>query len=126
MGVMGRPRGVAVAALLLVVSGLLAGVGGLLLSWVSSCCGSPDPPDGTPVLVGLVTAAGLVAAGVMLWCGGVSSTAVLALASVGPVVSGVAAAGSSDFQALLPFTVLGWVALWWLVRRPRARAWLVQ
>jgi hypothetical protein len=124
--VVARPRVVAVSACLLVVSGLVAAIMGLLLSWVSNCCGSPDPPDGTPALVGLVAGASLGAAGVLLWRATASRATVLGLAAVGPVVCGVAAVGSVDFQALLPCAVVAWGGLWLVLRRPAGRGWLVK
>jgi len=128
MGGMGvvRPRAVGVSACLLVVTGLVAATMGLLLSWVSNCCGSPDPADGTPALVGLAAGAALGTAGVALWRRAASRTTVLGLAAVGPVVCGIAAAGSVDFQALLPFALVAWGALWFLLRRPAAGDWLVR
>ena len=62
--------------------------------------------------------------GLRAWSSGAaaaSRTTVLGLAAVGPVVCGIAAAGSVDFQALLPFALVAWGGLWFLLRRPAGR-----
>jgi hypothetical protein len=117
---------VAAATVVLVALGVLASVAGLLLSAVSSCCGSPDPADGTPLLVGLVVGVALVASGVVLWRGARPAATVLALAAAGPGACAVAASGSSDFQALLPVAVVAWLALAWLLRRSGPKRWLAR
>lgn len=122
----GRPRPAAAVAAVLVALGVLAPVAGLLLSAVSSCCGSPDPVDGTPFLVGLVVGAALATSGLVLWRGGRPPATVLAPAAAAPAACALAAPGSSDFQALLPVAVVAWLALWWLLRRPVTRRWLAR
>lgn len=49
-------RGAGVASL--VVLGLVAVLVGLLDTWVSSCCGSPDPSDPLPASVGVALGLG--------------------------------------------------------------------
>ena len=122
----GRPRAVTAVTVVLMALGVLASVAGLLLSAVSSCCGSPDPVDGTPFLVGLLVGVALAASGLVLWRGGRPAATVLALAAAGPGACALAAPGSSDFQALLPVALAAWLGLAWLLRRPAPRQWLAR
>lgn len=96
------------------------------MSAVSSCCGSPDPADPTPTLVGLMVAASTAAAGIGLWSGRVSRRVLLLCGAAMPAVVLAVSPSSSDFQGLVPIVVLGWLWLWWYLRRPVAIGWIDQ
>ncbi len=121
---MERPRSVSFVVVALALLAVVCVLLGLVAKQVSACCGSPDPPDGTPALVGLLVggavalaAAGLCAAFLPVWA------LVLCTAAV-PITCAVAASSSSDLAALLPFAAVGWIAFWLFVRQPFVRAWL--
>jgi hypothetical protein len=96
------------------------------LSAASSCCGSSGPADPTPTFVGIVVAVALLAAGYGIWTGRASRRTVLLCAAVVPVVVLAVSPYSSDFAGLVPFVVVGWLWLWWYLRRPAAFAWVGQ
>jgi hypothetical protein len=121
-----RPSSVAAVALVLILVGVLAALTGVGLSAASSCCGSSDPADPTPTLVGIVVAVALCAAGYGIWTGRASRRTVLLCAAVVPVVVLAVSPSSSDFAGLVPFVVVGWLWLWWYLRRPAASAWVGQ
>ena len=111
-------RSTAVASWVMVAVGVAAGVLGLLASWASNCCGSPDPADPTPAVLGVVlgAVAWLVAWGLRAgWSGGL----VLGLAAVLPVGCLVVGLHSTDAAGLAPFAALGWVGLAVLLWRRR-------
>ena len=66
---MSRSRGAKIVAALLWVAGLAAIVVGMGFSAVSGCCGSREPADSRPVVIGLVIGSLLFAAGAVLWIG---------------------------------------------------------
>ena len=119
-----RPRSVALVASGLVALAVISALGGFAATEVSACCGSPDEPDGTYALVGLLVGAllGFAAAGLALplmpWW------AILICASGVPIICMIAAPSSSDLAGFAPFGVIRWVALAWFLRRPRTVAWL--
>jgi hypothetical protein len=119
-----RPRSIAAVAVLLALVGVLSAVAGVGLSAASSCCGSTDPADPTPALVGLVLAVAMLAAGVGLWSGRVSRRAVLLCGAAVPAVVLALSPWSPDLGALVPVVVLGWLWLWWYLRRPIAASWV--
>jgi hypothetical protein len=106
--------------------GVLAALTGVGLSAASSCCGSSDPADPTPTFVGIVVAVALLAAGYGIWTGRASRRTVLLCAGVVPGVVLAVSPYSSDFAGLVPFVVVGWLWLWWYVRRSAACAWFGQ
>ena len=71
-----------------------------------------------------MVAAALAAAGVGLWSGRVSRRVVLLCAAAVPVVALAVSPWSSDFQSLVPVGLLGWLGLWWYLRRPVAIGWV--
>lgn len=111
-------------AVVLMLVGVLAAFTGVALSAASSCCGSSDPADPTPLLVGIVSAAAMLAAGYGTWTGRASLRALLLLAAVVPVVMLGASPFSMDFAGLVPFAVVGWLWLWWYLRRRAAFGWI--
>jgi hypothetical protein len=119
-----RPRSVAAVAVVLILVGGLSALAGITLSAASSCCGSPDPADPTPSLVGVVVAAALSAAGVGLWSGRMSRRVLLLCGAAVPAVVIAVSPSSSDFQGLAPVALLGWLWLWWYLRRPVATGWI--
>jgi hypothetical protein len=119
-----RPRSVVAVAVGLIVTGGLSALAGVAASAASSCCGSPDPADPTPALAGLVAAAGVSAAAIGLWRGRMRRGALLLVSAALPVAVVAAAPSSSDLAALVPVVLLGWLALWWYLRRPVAAGWL--
>jgi hypothetical protein len=108
----------------LTLLGVVAALAGIALSAVSTCCGSPDPAHPGPTVIGFVVGIALAAAGVGLWSGRMSRRCVLLCSAVAPAVLLVASAWSVDVQGLVPFVVLGWLGLWWYLRRRRATEWL--
>jgi hypothetical protein len=119
-----RPRSITAVAVVLTLAGVVSALAGIALSAASSCCGSPDPADPGPALVGLAVAAAMSAAGVGLWSGRLSRRVLLLCAAAVPVVALAASPWSSDFQALVPVALLGWLWLWWYLRRPVAIGWV--
>jgi hypothetical protein len=118
-----RPRSITAVAVVLTVVGVLSALAGITLSAASSCCGSTDPADPMPTLIGVVTAAAMSAAGVGLWSGRVSRRVVLLCGAAVPAVALALSPWSSDFQGLVPVVLLGWLGLWWFLRRPVAIGW---
>ena len=120
----GRPRSITAIAVALILVGVSSALVGMAASAASSCCGSSDPADPAPTLVGIMVAAALSAAGVGLWSGRVSRRVVLLCAAAVPVVALAASPWSSDFQGLVPVGLLGWLWLSWYLRRPVAVGWV--
>jgi hypothetical protein len=119
-----RPRSVHLVAGVLGALAVLSALVGVAASQVSSCCGSPDPPDTTYAVVGLLVGGALVAAAGGLWARFLPSWALLACAASVPVTCAIAARSSSDLAGVLPFAVVGWVSFAWFLRRPRVARWL--
>lgn len=115
-----------VTAVLLVLLALVSALGGLVLTWVSACCGSPDPVDPTPFIWSLLAAGLLATAGVGLLRGRMRRGPLLALTLV--VVGGCFVAGLSsiDLQAVFVVLLVGWVGLVLLLRRPGPALWLAR
>jgi hypothetical protein len=111
-------------AVVLTLVGVLSALAGITMSAVSSCCGSPDPVDPTPAWVGLLVAAAMAAVGGGLWSGRVSRRVLLLCGAVVPAVILAVSPSSSDFQGLVPVVLLGWLWLWWYLRRPVAIGWV--
>lgn len=109
---------------MLTAVGVLSALTGIAVSAASSCCGSPDAADPKPTLVGVVTAAAMSAAGVGLWSGRVSRRVLLLCCAAVPAVALAVSPWSSDFQGLVPVVLLGWLWLWWYLRRPVAIGWV--
>ena len=110
--------------MVLIFVGVLSALAGIGLSAASSCCGSADPVDRTPALVGVVVALAMSAAGVGVWSGRVSRRPLLLCAAAVPAVVLAVSPSSSDFVGLVPVVVLGWLWLWWYLRRPVAVGWI--
>ena len=119
-----RPGSIAAVAVALCLLAVLSALTGVALSAVSSCCGSSEPADGTPAVVGFVAAAPFLAAGIGLWSGRMSSRVLLVCTAVPLVVAGAASPYSLDLAGLVPFGLLGWLGLFWYLRRPAARGWV--
>ena len=109
--------------MLAAVVSALAGIG---ISMVSSCCGSSEPADPSAALIGIGVAGALTVSGIGLWSGRLSRRALLVCSAALPAVVVAATPSSSDLAGLLPFVLLGWVGLWWYLRRPAARGWIGQ
>ncbi len=103
---------------------VLCALVGVAASQFSNCCGSPDPPDQTYALVGLLVGGALVLAAGGLWARFLPPWALLICVACVPVVCAVSASSSSDLAGALPFAVVGWAVFWWFLRRPRVAAWL--
>ena len=119
-----RPRSSTAVAVVLTFVGVLSALAGIGLSAASSCCGSRDPIDPTAALVGVVVAVAMAAAGVGLWSGRVSRRPLLLCAAAVPAVVLAVSPSSPDFAVLVPVVVLGWLWLWWYLRRPVAVGWI--
>ena len=119
-----RPRSITAVAVVLTLIGAVSALAGVGLSAASGCCGSPDPTDPRPALVGVVVAAAMSAAGVGLWSGRVSRRVLLLCGATVPAVVVAVSPSSSDFQGLVPVALLGWLWLWWYLRRPVATGWV--
>ena len=117
-----RPRSCTVVAVVLCALAVVVCLAGLVLTSVSACCGSPDPPDGTYAFVGSIVGAGLALAGVALWAGWLPRWVLLVLTAGLPVASVVS--GSADGVALFTGTTLAWLGLGWFLWRPATAAWL--
>jgi lysylphosphatidylglycerol synthetase-like protein (DUF2156 family) len=119
-----RPRSVHLVAGVLATLAVLCALVGVAATQVSNCCGSPDPPDQTYALVGLLAGCALVLAAGGLWTRLLPAWAILICAATPPVVCALAASSSSDLAGVVPFAIVGWVALGWFLRRPPVAAWL--
>lgn len=119
-----RPATVVVAGLALLATALVSGCFGLLVTMVSNCCGSPEPPDRGPAILGITVAGCLALAAFGLMAGWMGRWLVLALTAAAPVTCFAAAPVSSDLGALAPVALLAWGAFAWFLRRPVPRAWL--
>lgn len=111
-------------SVVLVIVGLVAALVGIAATAVDGCCGSPEPGDTTPTLVGIGVGGATILAAVLLWLGGTSRWPVLGAAAALPVACVVAAGSSSDLAAAAPLTVVGWCLLAVFVSRGRPAAWL--
>jgi len=80
--------------------------------------------EGVYAGVGILVGAALVGAATVLWAGAVPAWVVIGLASSFPLMCVVGAPTSSDLATMVPFAVVGWLALWWLLRRPGIVSWL--
>ena len=118
-----RPRSVHLVAGVLGTLAVVCVLAGVAATQVSSCCGSPDPPDQTYAMVGLLVGGALVVAAAGLWTRFLPRALLICAASV-PVICAVATPSSSDIGGMLPFAVIGWAAFWWFHRRPRVATWL--
>jgi hypothetical protein len=104
--------------------GMISVLVGLSATALGGCCGSREGGDSTPALYGLVVGGASVAAGVLLWVGGVSRWLVLGLAAAVPVACVAASRSSTDLAAAATLAVVGWLLLVWFVSRGRVAAWL--
>ncbi len=111
-------------SILLVIVGLVAALVGIAATAVDGCCGSPEPGDTTPTLVGIGVGGATILSAVLLWVGGRTRWPVLAAAAAVPIACLVAAGSSSDLAAAAPIVVIGWCLLAFFVRRGRPAAWL--
>ena len=119
-----RPRSVHLVAGVLGTLAVLCVLAGVAATQFSNCCGSPDPPDQTYALVGLLVGGALALAAAGLWARFLPSWALLSCAAGVPIICAVAAPSSIDLAGVLPFAVIGWAAFWWFLRRPRVATWL--
>jgi hypothetical protein len=119
-----RPPSVTAVAVVLILLGVVSALGGITLSAVSNCCASPDPTDPTAAWIGIGVAAAMSVAGIGLWSGRLPRAVLLLCAAALPAVVVAASPSSSDLTGLVPVVLLGWLALWWYLRRPAARGWL--
>ena len=76
---------------MLVLVGLVAALVGIAASAQDGCCGSQEPGDTTPSLVGIGVGGATIRSAVLLWRGGTSRWPVLAAAAAVPVACLVAA-----------------------------------
>ncbi len=111
-------------SIVLVIVGLVAAMVGIAATAMDGCCGSPEPGDTTPTLVGIGVGGATILSAVLLWVGGTSRWPVLAAAAAVPVACLVAAGSSSDLAAAAPIVVVGWCLLAVFVSRGRPAAWL--
>ena len=111
-------------SIVLVIVGLVAALVGIAATAMDGCCGSREPGDTTPTLVGIGVGGATILSAVLLWLGGTSRWPVLAAAAAVPVACLVAAGSSSDLAAAAPFVVVGWCLLAVFVSRGRPAAWL--
>ena len=122
--VKGRPGSITAVAVVLSLLGVFSGLSGMTVSATSSCCGSSDPADTTPALLGFVVAAPIVGAAVGLWTARMSRR-VLLLCTAAPLAVAVAASPYSlDLGSLVPVGLLAWLWLVWFLHRPVARGWV--
>jgi hypothetical protein len=118
------PWSVTVVSILLVIVGLVAAMLGIAATAMDGCCGSREPGDTTPTLVGIGVGGATILSAVLLWVGRTSRWPVLAAAAAVPVACLVAAGSSSDLAAAAAFAVVGWCLLAVFVSRGRPAAWL--
>ena len=119
-----RPPSVTGVAVVLILVGVVSALGGIALSAVSNCCGSPDPADPSAALIGIGVAAAMSVASIGLWSGGLPRGVLLLCTAALPAVVVAASFSSSDLAGLVPVVLLGWLALWWYLRRPAASGWI--
>lgn len=119
-----RPRSIAAVAVVTILLGVLSTLSGMAVSAASSCCGSSDPSDTTPTLLGFIVAAPIVAAGIGLWSARMTRRVLLLCTAVPLAVAAAASPYSSDLQSLGPVGLLAWLWLFWYLRRPVAFVWV--
>ena len=119
-----RPTVVVLVAVGLVGLATCSALAGFALSWVSSCCGSSDQSDATPILVGLLVAGATVVTSYGLWSGAMTRPVLLAITLVVPAVCVIAAFSAVDFQGLVPFAVIGWFLFRWFLSRRQVEEWI--
>lgn len=104
--------------------GVFSALSGMAVSATSSCCGSSDPADTTPALLGFVIAAPIVAAAVGLWTARMSRRVLLLCTAAPLAVVAAASPYSLDLGSLVPVGLLAWLWLVWYLRRPVALGWV--
>jgi hypothetical protein len=119
-----RPGSITTVAVVVTLVGALSALAGMGMSAASTCCGSSDPADPMPTLVGVAVAVAMSAAGAGLWSGRMSRRRVLLCGAAVPAVVLAVSPWSSDFASLVPLVVLGWLWLWWYLRRSGAVGWV--
>ena len=119
-----RPPSVTAVAVVLILVGVVSALGGITVSAVSNCCGSPDPADPTAAWIGIGVAAAMSVAGIGLWSGRLPRAVLLICTAALPAVVVAVSPSSSDLAGLVPVVLLGWLALWWYLRRPAASEWI--
>jgi hypothetical protein len=118
------PRSVVVVSILLVIVGLVAALVGIAATAVDGCCGSPEPGDTTPTVVGIGVGGATILSAVLLWLGGTTRWPVLVAAAAVPAACLVAAGSSSDLAGAAPLVVVAWCLLAVFVSRGRPAAWV--
>jgi hypothetical protein len=119
-----RPRSIAAVAVVLFLLGVLSALSGMAVSAASSCCGSSDPSDTTPTVLGFMLAAPIFATGLGLWSGRMSRRVLLLCAAAPLAVLAAASPYSVDLSGLVPVGLLAWLWLFWYLRRPVALGWV--
>jgi len=118
-----RPAGVAVAALLLWLVAVAVALLGVAATLMSSCCGSADPPDSGPMLLGLVVAVLYAVAGTCLWTGRPNRVLIVALTGVLPIVHAALLSRSSDAATIFLPVLVAWAGLCVLLRSATTASW---
>jgi hypothetical protein len=108
----------------LILVGVVSALGGIVVSGASNCCGSPDPADPSAALIGIGVAAAMSVASIGLWSGRLPRSVLLLCTGALPAVVVATSPSSSDLAGLVPVVLLGWLALWWYLRRPAASEWI--
>lgn len=119
-----RPLSVTVLAVLAVLAAIVVAAFGLLGTLVTACCGSPDEPDGTIFLVGLLAAAWLVGLSWLLLQGG-RRRLVLTMSGVALLALGVVFLDLLvGWDAWIGIVLACWLRLWVVAGREPWRPWL--
>ena len=121
-----RPRRVSLTAVALAVVAAGSALSGIGMTMASNCCGSPDPADPAPLMIGVAVAVVYALAAAALWQGSGSRRTVGAMTAAAPVACLLAAPFSMDFAALFVPALLGWLAVCALLRSERCAAWFAR
>lgn len=119
-----RPRAVLPVAMVLVAAGFGAAFTGGLWASIADCCGTTEPGELEPLVLGLLVGGATMVAGVLLVGGTTSARTVALLAAAVPVASIAATLWSPGWALLAVPATAAWLVLVHWLRGPEITTWL--